>query len=65
MNEDQKAKDWRELKAAEAAFFQSLQFLSERVRRARRESLGCRAQFWGAAALLALTLMYCYLVSRW
>ena len=64
MNKDQKAKEWRELKAAEAAFFRSLQFLSERVRRARRESLVCRAQFWGAAAMMALTLVYCYLRSR-
>jgi len=64
MNEDQKAKEWHELKAAEAAFFRSLQFLSERVRSARRESLVCRAQFWGAAAMMALTLVYCYLRSR-
>jgi len=64
MNEDQKAREWRELKAAEAAFFQSLQFLSERVRRARRESLVCRAHFWEVASLLALTLIYCYFVSR-
>src|SRR5438876_2662877 len=54
MNKDQKAKEWRELKAAEAAFFRSLQFLSERVRRARRESLVCRAQFWGGRSAARL-----------
>jgi len=64
MTEDQRAKVWRQIKAAERDFFLSLQFFEHQVYSAQHKLLICRIRTWLAITLLALAIFLFYFYSK-